>query len=112
MEDPEAPLICLTNGGGIRADLPAGTITFGDVTAVLPFGNTIEVLAIDGATLKAALEFAYDSVRHASSPSAKRTRMCAAHAVVRAIADARRAYAPTSSSWLYSVCLWHPVYAH
>ena len=63
MEDPAAPLVCLTNGGGIRADLPAGTVTFGDVTAVLPFGNTIEVLAIDGATLRAALEFAYDSVR-------------------------------------------------
>lgn len=57
-----SPLVCIANGGGIRADLPAGDVTYGVVTTVLPFGNTIEVLAISGEVLKEALEFAYDSV--------------------------------------------------
>ena len=61
-ESPDAPLICLANGGGIRADLPAGDVTYGDVTTVLPFGNFIEVLEISGKTLKEALAFGYDSV--------------------------------------------------
>lgn len=58
-----APLVCLTNSGGIRADLAPGAVTYGDVTAVLPFGNFIEVLSITGADLKAALAFGFDSVR-------------------------------------------------
>jgi 2',3'-cyclic-nucleotide 2'-phosphodiesterase (5'-nucleotidase family) len=62
-EQPGTPLVCLQNGGGIRADLPAGEVTFGDVTTVLPFGNVVEVLEITGAVLKAALEWGYDSVR-------------------------------------------------
>lgn len=62
-ESAAAPLVCLANSGGIRADLPAGVVTYGDVTAVLPFGNFIEVLSITGTTLKAALAFGYDSVR-------------------------------------------------
>ena len=62
-EDAAAPLVCLTNGGGIRADLPAGDVTFGDVTAVLPFGNTVEVLEVSGATLRSALEHGYSAVR-------------------------------------------------
>ena len=71
-----APLVCLTNGGGIRADLPAGDVTFGDVTAVLPFGNTVEVLEVSGSTLREALEHGYSAVRllshklwHLSLPS-------------------------------------------
>lgn len=68
-ESPEAPLVCLTNGGGIRAGLPGGAVTFGDVTAVLPFGNFIEVLSITGADLNAALAFGFDSVRSPAAPS-------------------------------------------
>lgn len=32
--------IAFVNGGGIRADIPAGDITYGQVIAVHPFGNT------------------------------------------------------------------------
>jgi 5'-nucleotidase len=48
--------IALQNGGGIRTRLPAGTITYGDVLAVLPFANTLATATIRGATLLAALE--------------------------------------------------------
>ncbi|WP_137179565.1 bifunctional UDP-sugar hydrolase/5'-nucleotidase [Roseomonas sp. AR75] len=48
--------IALQNGGGIRTRLPGGTITYGDVLAVLPFGNTLATATIRGATLLAALE--------------------------------------------------------
>ena len=33
--------IALTNGGGIRASIPAGEITVGDIISVLPFGNYV-----------------------------------------------------------------------
>lgn len=46
----------LTNGGGIRASIPAGDITKGNVIEVLPFGNYIVTKKVSGADIKAALE--------------------------------------------------------
>ena len=48
--------ISLQNGGGVRASIQAGPITQGDILNVQPFGNTLFVLEISGAELKAALE--------------------------------------------------------
>lgn len=48
--------IAFTNGGGIRASIPAGEITKGDVLTVLPFGNYIVTKQMLGADLLAALE--------------------------------------------------------
>ncbi len=48
--------IALTNGGGLRASLPAGTVTVGDVLTVLPFQNTLATVNLTGATIVAALE--------------------------------------------------------
>jgi 5'-nucleotidase len=53
--EPQAE-IALLNGGGIRANLPGGTVTWGDVLAVLPFSNTLASLTIRGGALRAALE--------------------------------------------------------
>lgn len=47
--------IALVNGGGLRAGLPAGTVTLGDVLTVLPFGNTLATFDLTGADLRAAL---------------------------------------------------------
>lgn len=44
------------NGGGIRAGLPAGEVTMGDVLAALPFGNTTARMMLRGTTLATALE--------------------------------------------------------
>jgi 2',3'-cyclic-nucleotide 2'-phosphodiesterase (5'-nucleotidase family) len=48
--------VALQNPGGMRADLPAGPITRGEVYAVMPFDNTIVVLDLSGAELERALE--------------------------------------------------------
>jgi len=48
--------VALQNGGGVRASVPAGDITMGQVLQVLPFGNEISVLSVTGAGLRAALE--------------------------------------------------------
>jgi 5'-nucleotidase / UDP-sugar diphosphatase len=44
------------NGGGVRAGLPEGEVTLGDVLAALPFGNTTARLMLRGHALIAALE--------------------------------------------------------
>ena len=44
------------NGGGIRAGLPGGAITWGDVLTTLPFENSVSRMVVRGATLRAALE--------------------------------------------------------
>jgi 5'-nucleotidase len=46
----------ITNGGGLRAGLPEGQVTLGDVLTVLPFGNTLAVMGLRGADLLAAIE--------------------------------------------------------
>ena len=48
----------LTNGGGIRATIPAGNITMNDMKTVFPFGNTIVTIDVTGAQLLEALEAA------------------------------------------------------
>ncbi len=48
--------VAITKGGGLRAGLPGGEITYGDVLTVLPFGNTVAVMGLRGADVVAALE--------------------------------------------------------
>ena len=44
--------IAITNKGGLRSDLPQGTITFGDIYNVFPFENTLAMLTLDGGQLQ------------------------------------------------------------
>lgn len=55
---PEADA-AVTNSGGLRADLPAGPLTYGDVFAALPFENRLAILTVDGATLRRIVELGY-----------------------------------------------------
>ena len=48
--------LAFTNPGGLRADLPAGTVTFGDVFSAQPFGNTLVTVTMSGAQLLETLE--------------------------------------------------------
>jgi 5'-nucleotidase / UDP-sugar diphosphatase len=61
--------IAITNGGGIRSNVPVGeptpadlvlaapqTVTLGDVLTVLPFGNLVSTFELTGADVIAALE--------------------------------------------------------
>jgi 5'-nucleotidase / UDP-sugar diphosphatase len=53
--NPET-VIAVTNGGGIRASIPAGDITLGEILTVMPFGNSLGIMNLKGSEIKAALE--------------------------------------------------------
>jgi 5'-nucleotidase len=48
--------VALMNPGGIRAELPAGAINWGQVFAAQPFGNELVAMTLTGAQLRAVLE--------------------------------------------------------
>ncbi|WP_339147346.1 MULTISPECIES: 5'-nucleotidase C-terminal domain-containing protein [unclassified Sutcliffiella] len=48
--------IAVTNGGGIRASIPAGDVTRNHVLTTLPFDNTLVRTTLTGEEIKAALE--------------------------------------------------------
>jgi len=49
-------VISLQNGGGVRASIEPGTINQGQVIDVQPFGNTLFVMSLSGAEVRASLE--------------------------------------------------------
>lgn len=48
--------IVIQNGGGIRADIDTGEVTYGQILTVLPFGNLVSTLELTGADVIEALE--------------------------------------------------------
>jgi 5'-nucleotidase len=48
--------VALMNPGGIRTELPGGTINWGQVFAAQPFGNDLVAMTLTGAELRAVLE--------------------------------------------------------
>jgi 5'-nucleotidase len=52
--------VALLNNGGLRADLPAGELTYGALFEVLPFDNTLSVVTVSPAELRGLLEVAYN----------------------------------------------------
>jgi 5'-nucleotidase/UDP-sugar diphosphatase len=48
--------IAFVNGGGVRAGINPGPITFEEAITVQPFGNSLSVLDLTGAQIRAALE--------------------------------------------------------
>lgn len=53
--------IAFVNGGGIRADLPEGDITYADILAVHPYGNRLCVAEVTGQEILDALELGSSS---------------------------------------------------
>lgn len=66
VESPEGNLFCdlmlearpeaqvsLTNGGGLRADLPAGPLTYGALFQAIPFDNRFAIIDVTGKDLRA-----------------------------------------------------------
>jgi 5'-nucleotidase len=45
--------VSLTNGGGLRADLPAGELTYGQLFEALPFDNRFTIVDVTGKDLRA-----------------------------------------------------------
>ena len=48
--------VALTNGGGLRADLPAGELTYGDLYESMPFDNRFATVKLTGAQLAKVIE--------------------------------------------------------
>ncbi|MCM1266564.1 MAG: bifunctional metallophosphatase/5'-nucleotidase [Bacteroidales bacterium] len=48
--------IAFVNGGGIRADIAAGSVTYGDIIAVHPYGNTLCMVQASGQEILDCLE--------------------------------------------------------
>ncbi|WP_153730567.1 5'-nucleotidase C-terminal domain-containing protein [Sporosarcina obsidiansis] len=55
--DPDVS-IAFQNGGGIRASIDKGEVTYGEVLTVLPFGNPLAIVELSGAELKSTFEHA------------------------------------------------------
>ncbi len=51
------------NGGGIRADLLAGDITYGDIINISPYGNMICMTEVSGQEVLDMLEYFYEKVK-------------------------------------------------
>lgn len=49
--------LAIMNSGGIRAPLPAGTVTVGDLYTTLPFDNTVVAVAMEGWQVRQLLDF-------------------------------------------------------
>jgi 2',3'-cyclic-nucleotide 2'-phosphodiesterase (5'-nucleotidase family) len=49
--------VALTNGGGLRADLPAGELTYGQLFEALPFDNRFAIVDITGKELRALVTY-------------------------------------------------------
>lgn len=54
--------VAIQNAGGVRIDVPAGVVTIGTVYTILPFGNTMAVLELDGRQIRNLLEEALSSI--------------------------------------------------
>ena len=48
--------LAVQNAGGLRADLPAGDLTTRDIFSVLPFGNELEIVTMDGRMVRRLIE--------------------------------------------------------
>lgn len=49
-------VMAFQNGGGIRAEIPAGPVTMGEVITVLPYTNTLAIVDLKGSEIKQAFE--------------------------------------------------------
>ncbi|MBS0915804.1 bifunctional metallophosphatase/5'-nucleotidase [Providencia rettgeri] len=63
--------IAFMNSGGIRADMKAGELTYGDIFTVQPFSNVVVTQSLTGAQIKQALEQQWDRARPQVMPVSK-----------------------------------------
>ena len=49
----------VTNGGGLRADLPVGPLAYGHIFEVLPFDNRLATMVVKGTTLRRMVELGH-----------------------------------------------------
>ena len=98
---PKADL-ALQNGGGLRSDIPAGPLTYGEIYELAPFDNRLALVTMRGSTLRALL--ADNAVYPGSFLSISGMRIkvhCASgHPVVDAPIDDAREYQVVTTDFL------------
>ncbi|MFA7567938.1 MAG: 5'-nucleotidase C-terminal domain-containing protein, partial [Alkalispirochaeta sp.] len=62
------PDFAFQNGGGVRADLPEGTITIGDVYQAIPFDNSVVTVTMSGRDVIKLFESTPEKVTHGAMP--------------------------------------------
>ncbi len=99
------------NGGGIRNNIAAGDITYGDIIGMLPYDNTLRRIAVTGQQLKAMLErcTALVPVLDGNFPQCSGLRFVV-HSKSHTVSDievlqADGSYAPLDLNHTYSVAL-------
>lgn len=69
--------VALLNPGGLRAELPAGELTFGGMYEVIPFDNTIATLTVTGEQLQRLIAAAYNGHKGVFQQSGLEIRIAA-----------------------------------
>lgn len=64
--------IAIQNGGGIRASIPEGMVTYGQVLEVLPFSNSVSTAELTGAEVLQALENGVSQAENMENPGTGR----------------------------------------
>ncbi|PTL75376.1 bifunctional UDP-sugar hydrolase/5'-nucleotidase [Vitiosangium sp. GDMCC 1.1324] len=59
LREMEKADVALLNSGGLRANLKAGAVTYGDLYEVMPFDNTVAIITVTGDELRRLLTAAY-----------------------------------------------------
>ncbi|MBR9990274.1 MAG: bifunctional metallophosphatase/5'-nucleotidase, partial [Gemmatimonadetes bacterium] len=67
--------IAIMNAGGVRAPMPAGAVTWGDLYRIQPFGNRLMVLKLTGALLHDAMEHAISGTNPGAHVSGLRAQI-------------------------------------
>ncbi len=75
LREMEQADVALLNSGGLRSDLPAGELTYGDVYEVLPFDNTVATLVMTGDKLSRLLRAAYGAKKGVFQVSGLRIKL-------------------------------------
>jgi 5'-nucleotidase len=105
LREMEKADVALLNAGGLRANLRAGALTYGDIYEVLPFDNTVSTVTVSGDELRRLLTVAYGTGSGVFQQSGLKVKLarCAGPERLRdvSLADGK----PLESSRLYRVVM-------
>lgn len=91
------------NAGGLRADLPEGGITIGNVQDAFPFYNTVDVFALTGREVREILEQGFTLLRGMIQVSGIEARYDLSRPEGKRLVDARIGGEPVDDSRVYRV---------
>src|SRR5262249_35003912 len=83
LREMEGADVALINPGGLRADIPAGELTYGEVYEVLPFENTVANVIVTGEELTRLLQAAYGARRGVYQESGLQVTLLRCPGIVR-----------------------------